>query len=272
MKKWSRRASIATVISVIIAALALIFSIWQSREPSEPASGAETTVGGDVNIEDTSDGSNIIIGDNNVISEDISSSDELFESVFYISFLKPLVINKSAIYFDEFSNNPEYRVLASANLDFVSNANIIIENINTGLSREYRVYEIHKERKIGTISAGTYRIKLFTHNELRFQEVINLDTHNIGEDGEWHYDMYVLDDFFDNAIITPISLGDQIDLIEYSVFGLYPEEATMFTMFETNFIDENGTFEGDFYLLPGHYTLYNAITSAVMEPIEFDVN
>lgn len=199
------------------------------------------------------------------------ASGDVISSVLNIEFWNPLVINISEEYYDEFIYNPEYRVLTSTKLDFVSDAKLTIRNLETNVEREYKIYEIDEERTLGTFDSGLYVVRLFTYGQLRHEETITLGTVNLGPDGEWKYDMYVLDDFFENAIEKSVSIRGQTHLIEDKVFGICSEKTYMYAMFNSNFDSISGVLDGRFFFLPDKYTIYNTMSNAVMEPVEFDV-
>ena len=190
----------------------------------------------------------------------------------HLSVYKPTVVNMNGTFSDEYLENVNYRVLCSTPYPLDTTFGVVITNMKTYEKNEYIISDVYGGGNIGIVDSGRYKLELYVNSELRQIDEICLSTMNLDGTGAWSYSIYVFDDFYTQAVKKTICLGEsEYKLVQIPSFSIHSDSVYMYPIFKTDFIDNAGTFEGDFYFLPGRYYLNNAVTPTNMNEIVIDI-
>lgn len=192
----------------------------------------------------------------------------------HIGIYQPMVINVNGSEVDKFVDDANYRVLCATAYPLNTKFSIVLTNTKTLEKNEYVIYDVYNGGYIGEIDSGNYKVDVYINSELKQSDKITLSSDNLDDNAEWPYTVYIMNDFYSYAIKNDIVLGkENYEAIEIPTFSisLNPSIAHICELFETNFLDQSGTFEGEFYFGPGTYYLNNAVRPSSMEAITINV-
>ena len=193
-------------------------------------------------------------------------------STLHLTIYRPLVVNTHGTYCDSFIENADYRVLSSESYPVDTRFQVTITNQKTFKSEQYILSDVYNGIYIGNMVAGRYKVDVYHDSILYYSGVIQLSSSNLNNEYEWDCSLYVFDDFYSKAIQRIVSLGEQsYKAVEIKAFTIYSDDTYMFPIFETDFINNIGTFEGEFYFLPGTYYLNDAVSPSSMDEIVIEI-
>lgn len=202
----------------------------------------------------------------------LKSANNTITANLHLSVYQPLVVNRGGTYVDEYLEDTDYRVLCAAAYPLDTKFTLTITNTKTLEKNEYVISDVYGGKDIGIFESGSYRLDLYDGTELLQTDHIVLTSKNLEDDGGWNYCIYTMDGFFDKALQNKIILGaDANKVIDTWVFTIYTDAAYVYQIFYTDVVDDVGTFEGEFYFLPGRYYLDNAVTTSKMDEIIIDI-
>lgn len=202
----------------------------------------------------------------------LQSNDNTITANLHLSVYQPLVINRGGTYVDKYLENADYRVLCAAAYPLDTEFTLIITNTKTLEKNEYVISDVYGGKDIGVLDSGTYKLELYKGLKLLQTDRIVLSSKNIENNGEWDYSIYIMDGFYDTAVLKHIMLNeDTRKVIDTWAFTIHTDTAYVYQIFHTNLVDGSGIFEGEFYFLPGRYYLNNAVTSSKMNEAILDI-
>lgn len=190
----------------------------------------------------------------------------------HLSVYQPLVVNQGGTYVDEYLEDSDYRVLCAAAYPLDTKFTITLTNTKTLEKNEYVISDVYGGKDIGVFESGSYKLDVYDGTELLQTDHIVLTSKNLEDDGKWNYCIYIMDGFFNKALQNKVILGEDVNkVIDIWAFTIHTDAAYVYQIFYTDVIDDVGTFEGEFYFLPGRYYLNNAITTSKMDKIIIDI-
>jgi hypothetical protein len=200
---------------------------------------------------------------------------DLFTADFQISVADPVVMIKNGTQKDSFIEDADYLVV-SYNTRFIIDATVTLENIKTLEKYTYHPVSVDGVFSIAGIKSGKYIVTVLTGNDEIYQKTVTLDRSNVlnseGKD-TWDFTAFIMDGFEQKAKECTLSLRDRQRDIEYPVFTIHSNNCNTLFIFASEIDPQNnGALTGTFMLLPGHYSITNAVSNSTMEPFEFDVD
>ena len=194
---------------------------------------------------------------------------------FQISVADPVAIIKNGTQKDSFIEDADYLVV-SYNTRFVVDATVTLKNVDTWEKYTYHPLSVDGAFSIAGIKSGKYIITILTGNNEIFCETININRSNVqNSEGKdiWYFTAFVFDDFETTAKEYLLCLGDRKKDIEYPIFTIASENCNTALIFASEIDSQNnGSLAGTLLLLPGHYTVNNAVTNSNMESFDFVVD
>ena len=202
----------------------------------------------------------------------LHSANNTITANLHLSVYQPLVVNRGGTYVDEYLQDTDYRVLCATVYPLDTKFTLTLTNMRTLEKNEYVISDVYAGKDIGVVESGSYKLDLYDGTELLQTDHIALTSKNLEDDGKWNYCIYIMDGFFNKSVQNHVILGeDTCKVIDTWAFTIHTDVAYMSQIFYTDVVDDVGTFEGEFYFLPGRYYLNNAVTTSKMNEIIMDI-
>lgn len=199
-------------------------------------------------------------------------SDNSISANLHLSIYQPVVINRGGTYVDDYLKNADYRVLCATSYPLDTKFTLTLTNTKTWEKNEYIVSDVYGGKDVGTFESGVYKLEIYADKDLLQTDYIVLSSQNLEDDGKWEYAVYIMDGFYNKALKKQVVLGkDTCEVIDTWAFTIHTDTAYMYQIFYTDIVDDVGTFEGEFYFLPGRYYLNNAVEPTMMDQIILDI-
>ena len=202
----------------------------------------------------------------------LQPADNTITANLHLSVYQPLVVNRGGTYVDDYLEDTDYRVLCATAYPLDTKFTLILTNQKTLEKNEYLISDVYSGKDIGAFNSGSYKLDLYNGAELLQTDYIVLTSKNLEDDGKWNYCVYIMDGFYNKAVRNQVILGkDAYKEIDIWAFTIHTDGAYVSSVFYTDVVDDVGTFEGEFYFLPGRYYLNNAVTISKMDEILLDI-